>query len=204
VSPFQRAGQPPPPPRSYFTFNDQWTVLSDGTIAILHEREYRIDWLNADASPGGSARLPFPWIALDDAAKKQVADSINADQTAAEIRGNARRDSMRTGRLPNPSGLPTSPLAPLPRTDASVMPDFYPPVVHDRPMVGDADNNVWIRVTEHPPVAGSLYDVVNRRDGLVARFRLPEDWTLVGFGPGHQVYLMEQDVGNAVLERVAW
>ncbi len=64
---------------------DDWVVTSDGSLAILRTREYRIEWVNPDGSHTPGTRVPFDWRRLDDAGKGRLADSLNqAHQTSFE------------------------------------------------------------------------------------------------------------------------
>jgi hypothetical protein len=130
---------------------------------------------------------------------------VNADDTREEIYQNAHRDSMRLGTIPNPLNLPTSRFPALRRTTAAVIPDFLPPTSHAiHAILADGENDLWIGVAPRPGVIGTEYDVVSQRDGLIARVRVPEGRTLVGFAPGHIAFLSAPDGGRSVLERVSW
>jgi hypothetical protein len=86
-----------------------------------------------------------------------------------------------------------------------VIPDYFPPTIQGlRTMLADPDNNVWIRLSPRSVLGPGVWDIVNRRDGLIARVRVPEGQTLVGLGPGRAVYLARVDGGMQVLERTTW
>ena len=77
-------------------------------------------------------------------------------------------------------------------------------------MRSDADGNVWIRVNQMKPVAGTyLYDIVNSQGRLIDRIQMPTSRTLMGFGPGSVVYVITRTVtpeqpATVKLERVRW
>jgi hypothetical protein len=56
--------------------NDEWAVLSDGVVAFIRARDYRIDYLNADGTWTSSAKLPFDWQRLSDEDKQKLVDSV--------------------------------------------------------------------------------------------------------------------------------
>jgi hypothetical protein len=96
---------------------DEWTVLSDGSIAIVRGRDYHVDWINADGSKVSSAKIPFEWQRLSDEDKVAFIDSVKAararmaaanptqagiENKAAAVAG-AAQDARRSGG-PQPQG----------------------------------------------------------------------------------------------------
>ncbi|HUF51088.1 MAG TPA: hypothetical protein VMN60_09660 [Longimicrobiales bacterium] len=55
---------------------DDWAVLSDGTVAFVRGRDYRVDYLNPDGSITSSEKLPYDWQRLLDDDKEQLVDSV--------------------------------------------------------------------------------------------------------------------------------
>jgi hypothetical protein len=55
---------------------DDWAVLSDGTVAFVRGRDYRIEYLNADGSLTSSPKLPFDWQRLSEEDKQRIVDSV--------------------------------------------------------------------------------------------------------------------------------
>jgi hypothetical protein len=176
---------------------DDWTVLRDGTIAVVRGRDYHIDWLDRDGKWSSSPKLPFAWQRVDDARKRAIIDSTVA-------RWQAQSDQIMRGgrgggaRPPNYAPM----IAAAPPLDS--LPTYAPPFVTlqggGSPISSDADGNVWIRTTtiiDGRPV----YDVVNRRGEMIDRIQLPAFRTIAGFGPG-VVYMAVKDSTGAVhLER---
>jgi hypothetical protein len=60
---------------------DDWAVLSDGTVAIVRGRDYRVEWVAPDGALASSEKLPFPWVRLTDEDKERFADSARTQQT---------------------------------------------------------------------------------------------------------------------------
>lgn len=54
---------------------DDWAVLSDGTIAIVHGRDYRVEFIGADGSRTVADKIPFEWQRLSDEDKVAFIDS---------------------------------------------------------------------------------------------------------------------------------
>ncbi|MDQ6831577.1 MAG: hypothetical protein M3081_22165, partial [Gemmatimonadota bacterium] len=54
---------------------DDWAILSDGSIALVRGKDYRVDWLNADGTITKGPKIPFEWQRLTDADKDAVIDS---------------------------------------------------------------------------------------------------------------------------------
>jgi hypothetical protein len=205
---------------------DDWTVLGDGTIAIVRGRDYHVDWRGADGRWTSTPKMPFDWRRLDDDRKNALIDS----SFSAEQAKFARADSIAKARLAaggagagaasgiagaasggRGGGAGTSsgarrPLVPsvAGRAELRDVPDYFPPFKPPLRGAGvvraDADGNLWIRTTTL--VNGqAVFDVVNRRGELFDRVQLPAFRTIAGFGPG-VVYLAVQDRAGVVrLER---
>jgi hypothetical protein len=69
--------------------------------------------------------------------------------------------------------------------------------------IADRDGNLWILPRSALSKNGELvYDVVNPKQGLVRRVRLPAGRSIAGFGKDGVVYLQAGDVTNGfTLER---
>lgn len=179
---------------------DQWTVLGDGTLAIVRGRDYHVDWLDASGHLSSSPKMPFDWQRVDDARKQALIDStvtewqgvydrVAAQRLAGAGRGVAGNGSATGGRGGGSGGTsagrPGGPaeLAPIiaVRPALGDLPDYYPPF-DEHAASADVDGNLWIRTTtiiDGRPV----YDVVNRRGELFDRVQLPRYRTVAGFGP---------------------
>lgn len=55
---------------------DDWSLLSDGSIAIIRGRDYHIDWILGDGTKKSSEKLAFDWKRLTDEDKLVIIDSI--------------------------------------------------------------------------------------------------------------------------------
>jgi hypothetical protein len=60
---------------------DEWAVTSDGNVAFVRGRDYRIDYLSADGSNSSSDKLAFPWVRMDDDQKQRFIDSVRTLRT---------------------------------------------------------------------------------------------------------------------------
>ena len=86
----------------------------------------------------------------------------------------------------------------------SQIPDYYPPIRQTSAMP-DLDGNLWIlTTTSAQSQRGELvYDVVNPKQGLFRRVRMPLGRSVAGFGKNGVVYLQSGDRTNGFyLERV--
>lgn len=54
---------------------DDWTLLPDGTIAIVRNRDFHVDWLDANGKMTSTAKIPFEWERLTDEQKVAFVDS---------------------------------------------------------------------------------------------------------------------------------
>jgi hypothetical protein len=207
-------------------FVDDWTMLTDGTIAILRGRDYHIDWVHPDGTRWSSPKMPFDWRRLSDDDKAAIVDSTrraleknpNAMPTAMGGGAGARMDAGMGGHsmtitpvqagdggggpAPRPSAAATPAMGAADVVPPSELPDYVPPVLRSGLMKADADGNVWILPsTSAQSGAGLLYDVVNRKGELFQRVRLPVGRALEGFGANGTIYLTSHGSGGARLER---
>lgn len=171
--------------------SDEWTLLPDGTIAIVRGQDYHMDWLSPDGTLASSPRMPFDWRRITKEDKQAIVDSVK------------RAEADRVAKLPP---MPPSQFS-VPRNrdvvDAADLPDFYPPVRSGQ-VRADPEGRVWIlpSTSKDAKDGGLLYDVVSREGQIVERVQLPKDRTLVGFGEGGVLYLnWVRAPGKATLER---
>jgi hypothetical protein len=171
---------------------DDWTVLPDGTIAVVRGRDYHVDWILPDGTRQSSPAMPFDWQRVDDQRKLALIDSaVQASQASLDITNARLAGAGRAGGTPIPliTGRPA----------LSELPDSIPPFTRGA-IRADCDGNLWIRTSTI--VRGQpVYDIVNRRGELVDRVQLPAYRTLAGFAPG-AVYMSVRDASGMVhLER---
>jgi hypothetical protein len=209
-----------------FPIFDDWAVMSDGTIAVLRGREYRIDFFGGDGAKTPGPRLQYPWKRLDDDQRQHIVDSINTqrrkqyDEMIEDLRKRALDTAQKTGpggeRIILVDGMPIRtyggermpPQTPPALVQPTELPDYLPAV--ERNSAGyraDADNHVWIR--PKPPAGaprggGTIYDIVDRTGALVDRIQLPAGRILAGFGPGGMVYATVRDAGVTRIEKHAF
>jgi hypothetical protein len=66
---------------------DDWAVLSDGTIAVVRGRDYRIDFIQPDGSKRVTEKMAFDWKRLSDDDKLALIDSIQKSRAAGPAGG---------------------------------------------------------------------------------------------------------------------
>jgi hypothetical protein len=197
---------------------DSWTVLSDGTIAFVRGRDYHVDWVHPDGTKSSTEKLPFDWKRLTDTDKQRLVDSarvvwdslmairnkrVNTPIRGSEVGGDASAGRTRSNggaAAPGQQGsIQRMEFVPL-----SEIPDYYPPI-HRNAAIADMDGNLWILpTTSAQSQRGELvYDVVNPKNGLFQRVRMPVGRSIAGFGKGGVVFLQSGDRTNGFyLERV--
>jgi uncharacterized membrane protein YgcG len=194
---------------------DDWTVMPDGTVALVRGLDYHVDWLDADGRVSRSPKLPFDWQKVTDERKEALIDSTvkqwqaDFDNVAASRNspgrggggGGGGRGGGSGGRGGGGGGAdgggPRAELAAMvaKRPALNDLTDYMPPFSLGSTRA-DADGNLWIRTTTM--VKGQpVYDIVNRRDGLIDRVQLPAFRTIAGFGPG-VVYMAVKDAAGVV------
>lgn len=199
---------------------DEWTILPDGSIAVVRGSDYRVEYFSADGART-SARVPFEWQRLSDEDKVTFMDSVKVAferrMAAGELAvpgmamgGGAQRITIQQGG-PGGSGGPggrgagggAAPGMPQPRFNfipPEQLPDYRPPFFAGA-LRADTDGNLWVATTR---AAGGrpVYDVIDRNGQLIDRVQVPEGRAIVGFAPG-AVYLSSRDGDQARLERAA-
>ena len=155
---------------------DNWSVLSDGSLALIRGHDYHIDWIRSNGSTSSSPKLPFDWRALTSEDKQRISDSTETALHKAMVDGSL--DIFGMSKLPtNPAefaapsagagarvasrgdgppanncgmkcGLDMSALIPRPSEALAPdkLPDFYPPT-RIGTNIADLDGNVWILPT---------------------------------------------------------
>jgi hypothetical protein len=85
---------------------DDWAVMSDGTLAIVRGRDYRVEFLGADGSRTMADKIPFEWQRLSDDDKVAFIDSTKAamERMRAE-RGTGAGNGGGAGNFAFGSGL---------------------------------------------------------------------------------------------------
>ena len=141
---------------------DDWTLLADGTVAIVRGHDYHIDWAHPDGRVTSTAKMPYDWLRIGPDQKQHLADSINAVYAA--------RAATSVPRTQSPPGLPGRPdmnAFPPASFEADSLPDFWPPV-RERTVRSDPDGNVWVLPTTSTLADGGLvYDVVDRSGAII-------------------------------------
>lgn len=202
---------------------DDWTLLPDGSVAVLRGQDYHIDWFNADGTRVSSPKMPFDWKRISQEEKVAIVDSVkkameNMPAGMIANAGNAHGAPVGGGHgmtiMPITSGDGGPPPQSTVGANASIpvipqvappgdLPDYYPPVLRSGLMKADADGNVWILPSTSAQSAGGLlYDVVNRKGQVFQHVRFPEGRALEGFGAGGAIYLSSHDATGSRLERV--
>ena len=199
---------------------DDWTVMADGSVAVVRGQDYHVDWISPAGASTSSAKIPFDWQRLSDDDKAAVIDST---RTAIE---NARAAAVKAGTFGNAMSIGGGAnvvinmgageaggggkgatragmmMPPLAFVSASELPDYRPAIAAGSAKA-DLENNLWIRTSATRPgaIGGPIYDIVNRAGQLVERIQLPAGRLVAGFGPGGVVYMVARDDQGAWLER---
>lgn len=166
---------------------DDWTVLGDGTIAIVRASDYHVDWVTPDRNITSSPKIPAERVRLTESMKVAFMDSVRAAQ------------SLDVPRGPRAANTPQPPPAYVTPAD---LPDFRPPFIIGFTRA-DAENRMWVRENQNPPSSAPIYDVIDRQGRLTDRVQLPTGSALVGFAPG-AVYLTSVVQGTVRLMRVSF
>ena len=173
-----------------FPMSDEWSLLSDGTIAIVRVHDYHIDWIDPDGSRRSTPKMPIEWRRYTDDERRQRVDSMRkvADEQIKRQFGGGRRR-----RAADQDGRGHRSRQRVPDVLAADQPGT---------VLADLEGHLWILPTTSTNAAnGFTYDVVNRNGEVIERVQLPKDQVLVGFGPRNVVYLTKADGTATYLER---
>jgi hypothetical protein len=170
---------------------DQWTLMRDGTLAIVRGGDFHIDWNDGHGHVTSSPKVAFNWKKVDDARKHELIDSTvkvwQAEFDGPAIGGRGTRSG---------AGGVKQLAIPVPLT---ALPDYSPPFL-EHSVDSDFDGNLWIATTEM--VDGRpVYYVVNRTGNVIDRVQLPAFRTVIGFGPSVIYLAVQLPDGNVHLER---
>lgn len=210
---------------------DDWTVTSDGAIAVVRGRDYHVDWLGADGTWTATPRMAFAWERLDDAQKAALLDSMAAVMQVLMDSNAARQQRAMAGGAASPGaaaaagqaagasmvivmrgegvagGGPGTRSISMPRptvvkAELSDVPD-YRPAFSQGAVRADADGRLWVRTSAR--VSGRpVYDVVNRQGTVVDRVQLPPYRAIAGFGPGVVYMGVRDSTGTTHFERASF
>jgi hypothetical protein len=196
---------------------DVWTMLPDGSMAVVRGRDYHVDWLDAAGHWTSSPKMPFDWQHVDDERKLALIDSAVKVEQAAADQYNGRRPDPPSGAAGNAGGSGGRGSGgtgrgagggrgggqPIPlvvgRAEPGDLPDYFPPFTEGA-LYPDAEGNLWIRTSTR--LRGQpVYDIVNRKGELFDRVQLPPFRTIAGFGAGVVYMAVKDSAGVVHLER---
>lgn len=81
---------------------DDWAVLSDGTVAIVRGRDYRVEFIAADGARTVADKIPYDWQRLTDDDKVAFIDSTKAVMERRRVAraGASAGDAVTTAAAP--------------------------------------------------------------------------------------------------------
>lgn len=208
---------------------DEWSVLADGSVALVRGQDYHVDWIGSDGKQYSTPKMPFDWRRLSDEDKQHLIDSARTAREAAQAKaaeaakdpataakaaaegamvvrmqvGSAGGDGVRSLGGDGAPGGPVRVAAPkVEYTPIKEIADYYPPILSGAAKA-DADGNLWIlpTTTAQSQHGELVYDVVNNKGELYQRVRLSAGRSIAGFGKGGIVYLMGVENGKWYVER---
>jgi hypothetical protein len=181
---------------------DEWAVLADGTVAIIRNHDYHVDWIRPDGKTESSPKMPFDWRRLTDDEKVRMVDSTRRliDSTLDARFEQLAKTAAEQGRT---LLRESAPIMPQEVVKPSEMLDYIPPVRPGIQVRVDLDGNLWVLPsTSSAAKGGSLFDVVNRKGEVIERVQLPRGRNLHGFAPGGVIYMsVPSSTGWVRLER---
>lgn len=174
--------------------DDQWAMLSDGTIAVVSVHDYHVEFLDPDGTRRVGPKMPFDWKRVDETRKQFLVDSLRpALDSINDAPG-------RTVNTPDGPRQLRSRYAFMP---LEKMGDYEQPITTGA-VKTDLSARLWIVPhTTASAQGGVLYDVVDRQGQLVERVQFPKGHALVGFGGKDVLYVLRIEGKKGILERRA-
>jgi hypothetical protein len=164
--------------------SDDWTVLNDGTLAVIRVSDYHVDWIRPDGRMTSGPVIPTRSARLTDSMKVAIIDSVRSNDLRAGIgRDDAAMPLAQRRVYVEPADLP----------------DYRPPFLSGFTR-GDAEGNLWVRANTADGAA--VYEVINRKGVMIDRVQVPGGSTIVGFGPG-VMYLLSHTSAGTRLSKAA-
>jgi hypothetical protein len=166
-----------------FQLVDEWAALHDGTVAVIRWKDYHVDWYSPDGKKESSPKTAWNWVRLTDDDKAAFIDTL---KTLFHQRDSVQQTQIQVFG----SGPIAAPIFETLTVAPSEVPDYPPPFVGGATRV-DLDDRIWLleRVNVGSKPAGLIYDLIDRTGLIVDRVQLPPNAAVIGFGPGHAVYL---------------
>ena len=173
---------------------DDWTIVADGSVALVRGADFHVDWLSASLATSASAAIAFPWVELSADDKRRIADSARI--AAESLRARMTQTAGRSGVTPSRGVSAT-----ISMVEADGLPDRRP-AFRRGATLPDLEGRLWVEVTLPKRGGGPMYYVIDRDGKLVDRVQLPAGRSLVGFGRGGMVYLSAPIDSGVALQRV--
>jgi hypothetical protein len=83
---------------------DDWTLLPDGTLAVVRGADYHVDWLAPDGARTSIGKIPFEWQRMSDDAKQTFLDSAKTAMEANRARAVATTGGGNAAMMGPPGG----------------------------------------------------------------------------------------------------
>ena len=172
--------------------DDQWAMLSDGTVAVISVQDYHVEFLDPDGTRRSGPKMPFDWKRLDRTRKQFLVDSLRPSLDSI---------NEAPARTINTPDGPRQLRGRYAFISLDKMGDYEQPITTGA-VKADLHAQLWIVPhTTASAQGGVLYDVVNREGRLVERVQFPKNHALAGFGPNGDVYVLRIEGKHAFLER---
>ena len=186
----------PRPPRvgpvpAFYTIR-QWTVSTDGRVAMVYPEPYHVDYVDSSGHVWRGPDIPYDRVEVSDDLKRQW---LAERATAGDAYVGGEDGELHRVRRPRSSAADVS----------WYWPTHLPPFVYQPPQPLEParfapDGRLWIEraVGAHDL---PLVDVVDAGGRLVRRIRLPAGRRVAGFGPTSVYLVRKDDMDLQYLER---
>ena len=168
-----------------FAAVDDWAVMSDGRVAVVRVKDYRVDWYAPNGQRTTGPAIAYEKIKVTEEDKKQWRER------RASGAGTAFVVTQRVGPGGTERSAGVAPPSTLNIPEPTDWPEVKPPFTAQA-AIGAPNGQLWVLRTRKATDKVPTYDVIDAGGRVVNRVALPQNTRLVGFGNG-TVYLARSD-----------
>ena len=167
-----------------FEPQDEWTVLSDGRVAVVRASDYHVDVVSGPRQKVSGPAVPYEKVKVGEAEKKAWRENQGRG-TAIAITRDAGPGGAR-------SSATAAPPASIPEPDK--WPEVMPAAARNG-VFGTPKGEIWVQRNRPANNPNPSFDVFDGQGRFTGKVTLPRGTRLVGFGNG-TVYLARSDADD--------
>lgn len=166
--------------RAPFPARDAWTVLPNGTVAVVRVSDYHVDVYAPSKQVTKGAAVPFTPVKVGEAEKQEYRDSQKSS-TAVGITRSVENGKVTTGAAAMP-----------PAEEPAEWPAVKPPFTQNAAFATPT-GEIWVARSRAAKDEIPRYDVFSSTGKLTGQVVLPKKTRVIGFGTGGVIYTLRSD-----------